>query len=407
MLPISLSSPLLWRLWRYHRLLLVGMWLLVQAAFLVKFHGPHYANDSELYLGYATNVAEHGYYKHEPGLAATTIENNGEANFEYEHNQRYILYPWFQSIWLRLHAGWWGIVLGQMAIAGLAAAGLYSGVQQLAGGQRGPAALATGLFTLWPDTQQFNCYLLTESLFISLSVLCFWAFVRLYSGRWQVSLVLLLLLGLTLFARPNGFVLVGAALMAGLVKLYGWRPRLFWVGVGLLVLAVPVLLVVLNQRLVTYYIVETYQRGELMFGSSAWAIHPSSPLAIPPPRTGQVTRILYFATHNPGFLGRLMVGKLLVFFSSIKPYYSVGHKLMSILILWPLYWFAVRGARRADIWLPGRAFLVAVPLLQAAIIMVTVDDYDVRFITPVLPFIFALVALSISKRVDRLQKVSK
>ena len=65
-----------------------------------------------------------------------------------------------------------------------------------------------------------------------------------------------------------------------------------------------------------------------------------------------------------------------------------------MLLLWPLYYLAVRGARRA-VWLPARAFLVAVPLLQAAIVMLTVDDYDVRFLAPVLPFVFVLAAIEL------------
>ena len=49
------------RLWPWHRALLVALWVLVQAGFLLKFHGPHLANDSQRYLSYATNVATHGH----------------------------------------------------------------------------------------------------------------------------------------------------------------------------------------------------------------------------------------------------------------------------------------------------------------------------------------------------------
>jgi hypothetical protein len=381
------------RLWRRHGWLLLGLWLLVQAAYLAKYHGPHYANDSARYLDYAANLAEHGYYKIEPGTAAATIANNGVANFQYEHNQRYILYPWFQSVWLRLHTGWWGIVLGQIALSGLAALALYQAVRRLAGGQRPAAALATGLFVVWPDVQQFNCYLLTESLFISLSVLSCWAFVGTRGGGWLAWGRLAVLLVLTALVRPNGFVLAGAVGLAGLATLYVKRQRLFWLAAGGAVLASPLAVWWLNHQLVSFFIVETYLRGELMFATPVWAVHPSAPLVLPPTGWGQMSRVLYFAAHNPGFLAQLMLGKLLVFFSSIKPYYSLGHRLLSVVVLWPIYYLAVRGARLATVWLPGRAFLVGVPLLQAAIVMLTVDDYDVRFLAPVLPFVFALAAL--------------
>jgi hypothetical protein len=384
------------RLWPAHRWLLLGLWLLVQAAYLAKYHGPHFTNDSARYLNYATNLAEHGYYKIKPGVAPTTFANNGLDNFQYEHNQRYILYPWFQSVWLRLHAGWWGIVLGQLAISGLAAWALYGAVRRLAGGRRGPAALAAGLFIVWPDVQQFNCFLLTESLFISLSVLSFWAFVRTRDGGWSDWLLLLGLLLLTALVRPNGFVVAAAVGLAGLATLYAKKRRTFWVAVGAAVLATPLAVWWLNQQLVSFYIVETYVRGELMFATPVWVVHPSAPLVLPPDGIGQMSRVLYFAAHNPGFLGKLMLGKLFVFFSSIKPYYSLSHKLMSVLVLWPLYYFAARGTRLAPICLPARAFLAGVPLLQAAVVMLTVDDYDVRFLAPVLPFVFVLAALAMS-----------
>ncbi len=362
----------------------------MQAAFLLKFHGPHYANDSARYLGYATNLAQHGYYHLEP------TEGRLADDFQYVHNQRYILYPWYQSVWLRLHAGWWGIVLGQIFISGLAAAALYTAVRRLAGGRRGAAALATALFVVWPDVQPFNCYLLTESLFISLSVFSFWTLVRVRGGGWLAWLTLLGMLALTALVRPNGFVVAAAAGVAGLAALYAARRRLFWGLVGAGLLATPLAVWWLNYQLVSFFIVETYVRGELMFATPVWAIHPSTPLVLPPAGIGQMSRVLYFAAHNPGFLLRLMLGKFLVFFSSIKPYYSLAHKVISVLVLWPLYYFAARGTRRAAIWLPARAFLVAVPLLQAAIVMLTVDDYDVRFLAPVLPFVFVLAALQLS-----------
>ncbi|WP_223651977.1 hypothetical protein [Hymenobacter psoromatis] len=378
------------RLWSYHCWLLLGLWLLVQAAFLVKFHGPHYANDSARYLGYATNLAQHGYYRLEPS------EGRLADDFQYVHNQRYILYPWYQSVWLRLHAGWWGIVLGQIAVSGLAAAALYAAVRRLAGGRRGAAALATGLFVLWPDVQQFNCYLLTESLFISLSVFSFWALVRVRGGGGRAWVVLIGCLLLTALVRPNGFVVAAAAGLAGLAALYTTRRRLFWGLIGAGVLAAPLAVWWLNYQLVSFFIVETYMRGELMFATPVWAIHPSAPLVLPPAGIGQMSRVLYFAAHNPGFLAQLMLGKFLVFFSSIKPYYSLIHRLVSVFMLWPLYYLAVRGTRRAAAWQPARAFLAAVPLLQAAIVMLTVDDYDVRFLAPVLPFVFVLAALQVT-----------
>jgi len=367
------------RLWSVHPWLLAGLWLLVQAAFLVRYHGPHFANDSAPYLEYAHNIAERGYF--EPG-----------------HYRRYILYPLFESLFLRLGWGWWGIVAGQLVLAALAARALYGATRRLTpGGGRRAAALPTALFILWPETQQFNAYLLTESLFISLSVLALAAFVQARRGLLRDYLVLAGLLLLCALARPNGFVVAVAAGLAGMLTL-AYRPNKRPLGLVLLALAAlsPVLWRLLNYQLATYTLIETYQRGDLMFLVKEWAVHSAQPLALPPPSLSPVGRLAYFYWHNPVVGLRLVLGKLFVFASGLKPHYSLPHRAMSVLLLWPCYWLAARAVRQRHVWRPARLFLVLVPVLQAGIVILTVDDYDVRFLAPVLPFVFVLAALQLT-----------
>src|SRR5205823_12979921 len=100
----------------------------------------------------------------------------------------------------------------------------------------------------------------------------------------------------------------------------------------------------------------------------------------------------------PLYLSRLMLGKLFVFISYLKPHYSLAHRAVGVLVLWPAYWLAARGTRRRSIWRPARVFLAAIFLLQTAIIMLTVDDWDVRFLAPVLMAVFVLASLEIAGR---------
>ena len=363
------------RLWPHHPALLAGLWGLVQLGFLRQYHGPHFANDSARYLEYGANIAECGYF--EPG-----------------HNLRYVLYPLFISPWLALGLGWWGIVAGQLAVSALATRAVYRGTRRLAGGRRAAAALAAFLFIAWPDIQRFNVFLLTESLFISLVALSFGAFTRMRHGRPRDWAVLLLVLVLTALARPNGFLVGLAALLAGLDALRRARDRRPWrAALLLLVLLAPALWAALNHQLATYYLMDTYQRGELIFRSPLWAVHQAQPLDMPPRGTGPVARVLYFAAHNPAYLARLMLGKLFVFVSYLKPHYSSAHRAAGVLVLWPAYWLAARAARHRAIWRPARVFLTGIFLLQTATIMLTVDDWDVRFLAPVLLAVFVLAAL--------------
>ncbi|MBF9236043.1 hypothetical protein I2I05_01425 [Hymenobacter sp. BT683] len=366
------------RLWPHHRAVLLGLWVLVQLVYLRQFHGPHFANDSARYLEYAANIAERGH-------------------FDSGHNLRYVLYPLFQSLWLWLGLGWWGIVAGQMAVSALATRAIYRGTRRLANGRSEAAAVATLLFIVWPDIQRFNVFLLTESLFISMVALSFGAFTRVRKGQLQDWAVLFLALLLTALTRPNGFMVGLAAGVAGLDVLRRRHdPRAWRAALLLLVLLSPLLWQALDHQLATYYLMDTYERGELIFRYQLWAVHQVEPLNMPPPGTGPAARVLYFAFHNPVYLGRLMLGKLFVFISYLKPHYSLAHRVVGVAVLWPAYWLAARAAWRPAIWRPARVFLAAILLLQTAIIMLTVDDWDVRFLAPVLSVVFVLASLEIA-----------
>ena len=210
--------------------------------------------------------------------------------------------------------------------------------------------------------------------------------------------MLLFVLTLTALARPNGFLVALAAGLAGLDALRRAPDRRPWrAALLMLVLLAPLLWTALNHQLATYYLMDTYQRGELIFRYQLWAVHQAAPLHLPPPGTGPAARVLYFAVHNPLYLGRLMLGKLFVFVSYLKPHYSLAHRVVGVLVLWPSYFLAARATRHRVIWRPARVFLAAVFLLQTAIIMLTVDDWDVRFLAPVVPMVFVLASLEVKR----------
>ncbi|RSK30173.1 hypothetical protein [Hymenobacter metallilatus] len=365
---------------RWHGWLLLGVWLLVQASLLWQHHGPRYVNDSGRYLAYGTRIAQ-------------------EWHFERDHNLRYVGYPLFISLWLKLGAGWWGIVLGQMAVSGLAARAFYRTLRRLTphAPDWRPAALATAALVCWRDAQQFNVYILTESLFASLTVLALWALVRARrgpAGRWVVFGVLVLLAGIV---RPNGFVVAGAAVLAGLARLRQLPGRQAYRRALLAgTLLAPLWWWVLNKLLLTFTLVETYLRGEIIYGYTPWVVEPTEPLQLPPPGLAPVLRLGYFIVANPVYWLKLAVLKGLLFFSYVKTYYSWSHILLIVLFIYPCYWLAGRGLRTAGVWLPARVFLGGVVLLQGLVVMLTVEDWDVRFLLPVLPCVFALAGVAMA-----------
>ncbi|WP_089333321.1 ArnT family glycosyltransferase [Hymenobacter mucosus] len=378
-LPASTAPGPAW-LQRWHGWLLVGVWVLVQLSLLWQHHGPRYVNDSGRYLAYGTRIAQ-------------------EWHFEHDHNLRYVGYPLFISLWIKVGADRWGIVLGQMAVSGLAAWAFYAALRQLTPDRTDwrPAALATAALIGWRDVQQFNVYILTESLFCSLAILAFWALVRARErGAWGWVLlgVVAILAGIE---RPNGFVVAGASGVAALVALRQ-RPdrrayRRAWLAIGVLS---PLLWVVLNKLLLTFTLVETYLRGEIIYGYTPWVVEPTEPLMLPPASLAPVIRLAYFILGNPVYFAKLALLKGLLFISYVKSYYSWFHIVMIVVFIYPCYWMAWRGSQVAAVWLPVRVFLVSVILLQGLIVMMTVEDWDVRFLLPVLPCTFALAGIGIA-----------
>ncbi|MCR5887761.1 hypothetical protein LRS06_08205 [Hymenobacter sp. J193] len=361
---------------RYHGWLLGALWLLVQLLLLWKHGGPRTVTDSRRYLLYAQQIAEQWY-------------------FEHDHNLRYVGYPVYCSLWLKAGAGLWGMVLGQMVVAGLAARAFHRALLQLTG--RRPVAAGATALLLWPDAQNLNAYILTESLFTSGILLCFWA-LTFASGRWGIIRLLVLALA-TALLRPNGFLvplaLAGAA---------GWQlwprlgPRQRGVVVVAVVAAMPLLWVVLNKLLLTFTLIETYLRGEIIYLYPGWTVQPRQPLQLPPADLGPVLRLAYFILHNPAYFAQLALLKAFALFSGLKPYYSRVHIVAAVAVLYPCYWLAWRGSRAAGF--PGivRFFLVALIGLQALVVMLTIEDWDVRFLVPMLPAIFALAALGVAER---------
>ncbi|MET4108418.1 hypothetical protein [Hymenobacter sp. UYP22] len=378
--PPTVARPYLVWLGRWHGWLLLGLWVLVQVSLLVQHHGPRYVNDSGRYLAYGTRIAREWY-------------------FEHDHNLRYVGYPLFISLWLKLGAGWWGIVLGQMAVSGLAARAFYRTLRRLTPvpADWRPAALATAALVGWRDAQQFNVYILTESLFASLTILSFWALVRARRGpaeRWVVFGLLVLLAGIV---RPNGFVVAAAAGLAGLARL--WQlpgRRAFRRALLAGALLAPLWWWVLNKLLLTFTLVETYLRGEIIYGYTPWVVEPTEPLLLPPPGLAPVLRLGYFIMANPVYFAKLAALKGLLFFSYVKTYYSWSHIGLIVLFIYPCYWLAGRGLRASAAWLPARVFLGGVVAVQGLVVMLTVEDWDVRFLLPVLPCVFALAGVAVA-----------
>ena len=358
---------------RYHGWLLLAWWAAVQAACWRYYQGPHLFGDGVGYLRYARH------------LAATNT-------FEGGRYLRYVGYSTFLSLFVRLGLGTLAMGLAQVAISGLAAGAFYSTTRRLGRGHWPTAALATLVLVSWPEVQAFNAFILTESLFTSLLLFSLWAVARV-RGAGSLGLAVLLL-GSTFLVRPNGFIALGAAGLAGLggLRQAGWPGRTRWVPLLLLALA-PAGWAAVNWLLGSISIIATTTTGVVIFNYPPSALPPPASLRLPAPALSALAQLGWFIGHNLRYFGQVAALRLVYFLGFPKPWHSVAHIVWAGVWLPLIYWLASRGAARRGVALPVRIYLVACLLLQMLATMLTFEDWDVRFSGPLLPYWLLLAAL--------------
>ena len=305
------------------------------------------------------------------------------------------------AIVLGLGGSLWWVVAIQVLLSGVAALCLAKAVNKVT--RDGLASfLAVFLYIAWVKTHQWNSLIYTESFFTSMAIISFAALVM--SSRYWHFLVSALLIGITFFIRPTGFNFLLGWLVYGLVivpvKVSYKRLIVTLVTVSVLVL--------LNHMLEDFALIDSYARGEIIFPDVSLGVVPPVDLKQPSLAYDPLVRLAMFVWNHPMYFFELCLIKLVLFFGHVKPYFSLLHNSLIILLLYPLYYLAVIGFR----YFPShklKYFLFGFIMSQGMTVMLTTNDWDGRFLTPILPFIFILSAVGIAhithkKNLFRLRK---
>ena len=170
------------------------------------------------------------------------------------------------------------------------------------------------------------------------------------------------------------------------------KPVVIW----LLALAlIAGLAVLLNKMLASYILVESYARAEIIYPGITLGVRPPARLAVPGAHLAPLARLVVFIALNPLYFFKIAAIKLLLFAANVKPYYSWAHNSAVAAVLWPLYYFALRGWRRLPARCPAAYFIGGFVGAQALTVALTTENWDGRFLVPVLPFVFVLSALGL------------
>lgn len=287
----------------------------------------------------------------------------------------------------------WVVAL-QIMLSGVAAICLASAVRKISSDTR-IAFVAVLLYLAWIKIHQWNIFVYTESFFTSLAIISFAAWV-LSRRPWHFLLSGLLIV-LTFFARPTGFSFLAGWLVYGLVTL-PLRPKWKWFAVAVIFGGG---LLLLNFMLKDFVLIESYAKAEIIYPNISLGVSPPENLYIPAEEHTALERLLLFAWYNPMYFIKISLIKLLLFFGNVKPYFSLLHNLLIVLLLYPLYLFAIQGYRAFPAQRSEKYFILGFILAQACTVALTSENWDGRFLVPLLPFIFVFSALGIIHKLNK------
>lgn len=350
----------------------VFAWLLVNAS-LYSRYGIKIVNDSERYLEYGRGLAE-GFY----------ID---------DFNFWYVGYALFLATLIKFGGGIVAVAVFQYFISFVAVLALYK-ASLILWESRNTAEFVCAFFLCFIDISQWNSYVLTESLYTSFTCISIYCLVRLHKGerRWWFVLVTAGAVVFTIFMKPTGVALLGALAIAMVFRIEHSRVRiaaLVFLGVSFAFL--------LNRMLANYLVMENYQAGEVIYAVSTYkdqsmveglVVQPPADIYIPPVSYPPLFRIVAFIFHHPLYWINLFSHKVFYLLSHIRPFWSVGHNLFSIAILLCAYTAFITGIRDKSIGRDVVIFAAAYLVIHILSIGITSEDWDGRFLIPMLPVIF-------------------
>lgn len=286
------------------------------------------------------------------------------------------------------------VVVIQLLFSGIAAGCLYA--LAIEWFDRTSAILVVLFYSLWIPLQEWNTFVYTESLFTSCCIISLAALTK-SKNTWQYVLSTGLIL-FTFFLRPTGF-----AFAVGLICyfLYSIGSRSSKIKRAVFIVLTLLSAVVLSLMLKDYTLIESYSKAEIIYPNISLGLEVPTNLYIPAQDHSTLVRVIQFAFYNPVYFMKLVGLKLLLFIGNVKPYFSWLHNMLIVVFVYPLYWFAMKGFIHFPKPRKEKYFIAGFVIVQALAVALTTENWDGRFLIPILPFIFLLAAWGLVKAVKK------
>ncbi len=259
---------------------------------------------------------------------------------------------------------------------------------------------------LYIEIPMWNSYILAESFYVSCITFSVFFLVNFIFYPSRSSLVFAVFtIALTFLIKPTGIALLAAsiAVFVAFIIIGGFNTWIKILVSGTIIISI---LALSNRMLLTYRIMENYELGEVIYAISTLPpsakyngliIIPPNDLEIPGVEYPPLIRVMIFIVNHPLYWLKLFMAKLFYFLAHIRPYWSIWHNLFSILFLVPIYFFFIRGVVGREVNSYFRIFALCYVIMHIVSVCVTSEDWDGRFLVPILPVIFLLSSHSMGK----------
>lgn len=341
-------------------------------------------------------------------IYADEIRENGM--FVKSHHFWYIGYVLFILGANFIITGLGGIVFFQYVFAYVALIALYFTSLNLY--QNPKTAVLTCVWFLGFYMISFwNLFLYAESLMISLYCISFFLLSQAYRAKpngFQVFSGSLILIWAVL-VKPTGVALLAGVMAVAIA--YAWKrvSALRWK----LVISVSMIvgfLSLLNQMLGTFGIVEAYQNGEIVYNihkmshmnyASYLMVTVPENLILPAEDWSPLGKMIYLWIFNPLYSFQLFGIKLFYYLIYLRPYYSWMHNVLALCALIPMYVAFVQAIKGNSLgWFP-KVFSVTLVSCSALSVALLSDNWNSRFLMPVLPLVFLVGGNEIEKWISK------
>lgn len=364
--------------------IILGIIFLAINTVLYQKIGIKIANDSPRYLEYSNLIiTKNIFYK--------------------AHDFWYLSYVLFITIVKLFTDNCLYIVLLQIIISWLSIVAIYKSSFLLF--KENAIAFATSIAYLsFIEISSWNFYILSESFYSSMMCIAIYLVIRTHLNPTYKNLILCFIACLvTFFTKPTGIALCFAAgiLLLNQNKNYVLKtPKYLLVTFAIIL---PTLIYILiNRMLESFVLIENYLLGEIVYGVTTIPNLPSmdtmtidvdmAKIIVPDKSHSPIVRIFLFFIQNPAFFIKLSSLKLFWFLVHCKPYYSLIHNVFIAVLLYPIYLFFGISLSKNAIDKPIKVFILCFVIANCLIVSLTSEEWDGRFLMPILPVLFLVGA---------------